>query len=160
MKYSNKTKELAKKAVGGDADSMNLLIIELPSGVATDKSNLKSKAQEVVGEEPEESEESEDEETGEYDDDSLKDAIMGSLSDVEMDTDTLKAVCKAIYAAVRSSRATCSADLRVRVQVWMQRDVRRLRAALEPACGSTRLPTLRHAVSPQGGVPLQPPGRG
>lgn len=102
MKYSNKTKELAKKAVGGDADSMNLLIIELPSGVATDKSNLKSKAQEVVGEEPEESEESEDEETGEYDDDSLKDAIMGSLSDVEMDTDTLKAVCKAIYAAVKS----------------------------------------------------------
>ena len=45
-KYSKNTKDIARKAIGGDDEAMNLLIIELPSGVATDKPNLKTQAKE------------------------------------------------------------------------------------------------------------------
>ena len=48
-KYSKNTKDIARKAIGGDDEAMNLLIIELPSGVATDKPNLKTQAKEVAG---------------------------------------------------------------------------------------------------------------
>jgi len=96
MSYGS-TKEIAKKANKGDEEALQLLVIALPSGTDTDPDTLKAKAKEMSGEE-----EPDTEEEPEVKDPDLKDSILASLSDIDLDEDQLKAVCKAIYKGLES----------------------------------------------------------
>ena len=111
--YSTQTKKLAKKAANGDKEAMSLLIIQLPSGVPTDDESLKSKAREVAGEaqeaeEPHEEPHEEPEEDAEYKDMELKDSILAALSGVDMSTEQMEAVCKAIYGGIEGGEISPS----------------------------------------------------
>ena len=107
-KYSKNTKDIARKAIGGDDEAMNLLIIELPSGVATDKPNLKTQAKEVAGDDEADGNYGTDDEDKDEDEEysALLDSIMGSLSDVELDEEQLKAASEAICNALKSGVIT------------------------------------------------------